>query len=311
MQGFHPEIQANALNNTKKHGFRYKEVTTTKKLDDYEPFVDKVLGKLRENEQVSTNPRSTQLDYLGFDIIAIRMAQGLLHFCSDPYYLTPARGRLVGVLPLGRVKSFGCAVTKDILDHLIKDKIENIIFEDGLLREIVKLQEQEKLQNCSIYLLGESAASSEVLPYLIEKSINRIQIAPSISQLKHWAKAEGQQSMVIADIDILKTIDKEVNFYLPFSNKLGHLAGFPYPLGDNQWRSAIERAVAEVLKDETVAIWDKVSEDLRVVGIEPLKGDELLRELLLDMNRIQARKWRQQLRGLLTPEPAEREETDG
>ena len=292
-----PALPRDIMREIQTRDFWYTKVITQRS-EEYKNFVSKVIEKLLEQLPTAAKaPNSSPLkEDLTFGSMALRMAEHALDFCSDPYYLTPARSQLVGVLPLGRVKFFGCAGTPQFTS--LRGK-EHVSFD----KELLPLLNSDY----HIGLLSETAASSEVLPRLVEKfkDDQTIFIAPSPSRLTAWVH-ELQRTrppksrrnwIVIADVDILKTIELDKFLRLPFSNVRGHPAGFLYPLGDNKWRSAMALAVAETLVSQgapPAQVWQEVSFDLESVGIKPLSGEELVQELLLDMNRPQAIQWRQE-----------------
>ena len=305
-----PAARRDTMGDVQTYGLKYTQVTV--KYYYYNKFVDRVVEQLCKAANVLGSLLLNE--DLSFDSIAFQVFDGLLHFCSDLYYLTPARSQLVRVLPLGRVKFFGCAGTPQFTSlHGRRD----VNFEKELLPLLIN-------SDYHIGLLGETAASSEVLPSLVErlKDDQTIFIAPSTSRLRAWVRKQQRTQptkskrycVVIADVDVLENIKMNVDFTLPFSNVGGYPVGFVYPLGDSRWRSAMATAVAETLTslgNSPAQVWEYVSSDLRRVGVEPLRGDELLRELLLDMNHMQAIYWQHQLRWLLSSEPADCERPDG
>lgn len=156
------------------------------------------------------------------------------------------------------------------------------------------------LSDHAIGLLGETAASSEVLPYLVDGKIERrTHLAPSPEQLMQWVSNQ-QKAVVIADIDILRTIlGREQTIYLRFNTEDGYPAGIMYPLGDNHWRSLIAMEVAKYLRDNPREKWEEISSSLQKVEIQPLRGRELVRELLLDMSHDEAMEWQGHLKPLV------------
>ena len=283
--------------------FKYSLSTT---LNDsmYVSFIGQVREKLRMHREVQeVTQEALKVESSSFDMLAFRMHEGSLHFCSNPYYLTPARSQLVSVLPLGRIRVFGCAFTPDVPEP-IKEPIKNYAGSALDFKAFFKAFLMPLLKQClsdhAIGLLGETAASSEVLPYLVDGKIERrTHLAPSPEQLMQWVSNQ-QKAVVIADIDILRTIlGREQTIYLRFNTEDGYPAGIMYPLGDNHWRSLIAMEVAKYLRDNPREKWEEISSSLQKVEIQPLRGRELVRELLLDMSHDEAMEWQGHLKPLV------------
>jgi hypothetical protein len=227
----------------------------------------------------------------GFDVLALRMHERTVHFCSAPYYLTASREQLVSVLTLGRVRSFGLVIQG-------RGELPPGTCVPDQWRAWLPEYLETDLAERPIVMLAETAATSDVLPHIIQcVAASKLVIAPNLQALRGWLEANAN-AVLIADVDVIRELGRSKWIPLPFTRPGGHPAGLICPRGDTEWRGMLARSVANVLKSDPRKEWGAVTADLASMGVDPSSGRDLLRELLLDMSMDESIEWRRTLAAL-------------
>ncbi len=272
-------------------------------------------------------------EIINWNLLALSMQTGIIDFCSEPYYLTRLRSLTAGVIQIGTCRTF----TAFVLD---KGKIRNMLrgFGEGMRMEekIAALRSYDG--NISIGVLGETAAAEEVAqrvsPIVQDK---QLLFFKNPRKLWDWIyQRDGGDKMILCDHAVARKIaqiatvldQSSIADYiyaenectndkkeLVFSYTESVPVGFMFPRADEEWRYALNSAIAAALRSQSTlwgrpedwgdsASWAKpftnekiqrehgsVAKDLWNSGIRPLTCEELKEVMILGMKPDEAVDW--------------------
>ena len=122
----------------------------------YKKFTKMLVDELRMSCD-NSSLRTPQPERIRWDLLATYFDKNSIDFCSDPYFLTESRAYKIGVIQYGWLHAFRCVLTKN-------SKLLATEFCDTSLKTSDRLSAAfQNIADCEIGVLGDTAATSEVL----------------------------------------------------------------------------------------------------------------------------------------------------
>lgn len=248
-------------------------------------------------------PKPKDENEINFDLLAMQMREGIFDFCGEAYFLTGARTQFAAVVQFGWLRTFECVVRRGTNAFRTLNAHRRTCHPDAVLAAIFQGDDEKRVE---IGLLGESAATSEVAPYVTTYiQGDRLTLEPNHHQLAKWLEdaPEEKDRLVFCDHgvasrirDVLAITYKRQKEYsrtdecpvMQFSGNTitaarGIPVGYLYPREDASWRRQISLAFADAIDALGSAGWSKIQAELGSVSIYPFTYEELRSYLLMDM----------------------------
>lgn len=296
-----------------KHAGHYNYVTG-RHYEGLTSAMAKMLVTFLRNEipGLSPTPVPVAEKDINWDLLGTQMLSQIFDFCSEPYFLTPGRGHIAGIVQFGWVETFTCFARKstNVYAELKKhqptqkqDELSNHVEHHfaSLMRAVV-----DTCGPVLVGMMGESAAANEasqnISPFI---SGSHLQFLRDAEALWNWiTKKEEFPKLIVCDHTVANKMgllardeDEAYAFAENEQSKSRHLVfrfssplpvGFLHPVADRDWRYLINRALGEAVTED---LWEEVRMELHAVGVKPLSWRDLKRQIVLGKNPEDAYQW--------------------